>query len=850
MGLASTRAGRSWAALALAVIFLLPLAGAGYKTFGDSVDGGATDKDITHLLMVAAAVAPGAEVRFVDGDASTTVSTSEAVFIDSDGSGTVTALDVRVRSGSLTKGAFVRSADTDCCGTPLVAVPGGDWGFVDIYPTGALDGELNLGEPVFLDLDNSGTVTTSDIKITTKSTTVTNGVATSSGTGSFANVAGSDTEINDALITIAGYALNGFDANGNGVFDFADTLYLDVDADQLPGPGDVRISKPTTGSSLAAGSMPKAGDADTVHELAALAGAALAFHDADVSTTVGSTEAIYIDADNSGTVTARDVRLQAAGGTTLSGAQVLAADSDVTNPLTAIPGNGFMFNDRNGNTLFDAADALYIEMDGDAVVEVGDLRVAKGTATISLGRVTGSPADINAPLVAVATGFSYFDFNGGGAYTFQDAIYLDSDADGLVSPRDVRLSLGTTPLTPAGDIVLDTDSEVEFCFDFAFGGGALAYVEESGPGTVNVDEPVYFDRAGDLFVSTNDVRIFPPSGIGTAGSFVKASDNDNANVMLALPGGTFAWHDSNGDGLYSTKGTGTQNDAVYYDMDSSGTVTAGDVRITKAALGTGTAGSKVFGAAGDLNSQLTAFVGEVIRGIDSDGDGTFTLDDALYLNIDVVGDTALVAAGCVTPADIRLSGTGGSSGGGGGGGGGGGSTTTQTTSSSSTSSSDTSSSSSSTDTSSSSTSTQTDAPSDLATANLGIRSSLTVIRDGTSNTLAWSEQPGVDGYQVFASSSPFVLLTTLIGQATNTFTHADGDEDTVYLVTAYNDGAELTADQVNNGQVPGYTGVPAGEAPEADDDGKGGDKGFIPAPSFVVVVALLAGLVLALRRKV
>ncbi|MCA1813921.1 MAG: hypothetical protein LC624_08215, partial [Halobacteriales archaeon] len=130
------------AALVLVGVFVaeavLPIADAGYKTFGEVVDpsASAADKDVTHLLLVT--LAAGAEVMFDDVDTDGNVDTNEGVYIDVGLSspGAIGPTDIRIRSStgaSGTKGEQVKSTDADCCGTPLSAAPGG-WAFSDDFP--------------------------------------------------------------------------------------------------------------------------------------------------------------------------------------------------------------------------------------------------------------------------------------------------------------------------------------------------------------------------------------------------------------------------------------------------------------------------------------------------------------------------------------------------------------------------------------------------------------------------------------------------------------------------------------------------------------------------------------------
>lgn len=871
----------AWAPLALVAALLLasvPAQGA-YRTFGDAVDGSTTDKDVTHLLLLDLAVAEATAVAWDDADSSNTISSTEGVYLDTDADGEVSVGDIRFRgsSGSGLKGAPVKSSDADCCGDITLTTALGSFGFVDVYPGGALDGELGLGDPVFLDLDGGGTVSTADIKVVSAGSSAARPLAsgafvTTSGAASFAAVTGSDPDINSALVDLAGnFALRAFDANGNGNVDNSDTVYLDLaqdggaTPDRMPGPGDVRLSKPLSGSSLAAGTMPDGDDADTVHQLLAAAGAQLALSDTGNSAGVAENgEGIYLDMDASNDVTVNDVRLILSDTTTLSGKQVLSTDTgDLGDPLIAWPGNGFRFRDLNSNTVFDAADHLYVELDSDGIAEVGDFKLAKGsgaTTSAAVGRLTSSAsADLTGALLAATPTISYYDVTGGGGYTKGDVVFLDFDGDGLVTAGDVRVSTGSAPFTTFGETITDAETEMEYCFSQAtsldFSGSLLGFRDDDNDNIADNEEMVYFDRNGDGTTDTLDVRLSTVTGgPGAAGTFIASGNGDNNkaldNVLLTALG----WDDSNNDGDYSLKGLGTTSDGVYLDLNTvvAGTVAVRDLRVTDAGTGTGNAGSKVGSSSTDSGATLTFFA-PALFGIDGNGDQLFNTQDSVYISVDDAAETALGLANCATPGDVRISGGGSTtSSGGGGGGGGGGSTggTSDSGSSSSGSSSDSgsssatdsSSSSSSSSSASSSTSSSSSGAPNAASLNQQLAASLQVKKEGDANTLTWTDVSGEDGYQVWSHDSPYALIASLPAGAT-TYKDENGGADTTYLVTAVVGGATLTADDVNGGAVPGYSGVPAGEAPAE------GKKGFIPAPSPVVALAALVAVALLARRR-
>lgn len=139
-------------------------------------------------------------------------------------------------------------------------------------------------------------------------------------------------------------------------------------------------------------------------------------------------------------------------------------------------------------------------------------------------------------------------------------------------------------------------------------------------------------------------------------------------------------------------------------------------------------------------------------------------------------------------------------------------------------------------------------------ANQNLRSSMLVTRDGTSNTILWSEQTGVAGYQIWGSESPFVLLATINDASTSSYVDANAAANRAYLVTAFLPGGELTADQVNAGTAPGYSESPTGSsAPtssQSSTSSSAGKKpGFIPGPSLVTVLGAVAVALVLVRRK-
>lgn len=163
-------------------------------------------------------------------------------------------------------------------------------------------------------------------------------------------------------------------------------------------------------------------------------------------------------------------------------------------------------------------------------------------------------------------------------------------------------------------------------------GFILAFVD-NGNGFFSPGEPAYLDTDVDATVSTGDVRV-----TGASGSIVLAGDGDLASPLTVLPG-DLGFVDANGGGLY------TSGDPVYWNTDSSGVVSAADVRLTPS-LG-GAAGTAVALGDADLNDPLVATFG-TFAFIDSDADALFTEVDVAYLAMD--------GGFVVQPGAVRLSG--------------------------------------------------------------------------------------------------------------------------------------------------------------------------------------------------
>ncbi|HUR26238.1 MAG TPA: hypothetical protein VM327_09530 [Candidatus Thermoplasmatota archaeon] len=726
------------------------------------------------------------------------------------------------------------SADTGTCpdGTALATVSG-------IKITGA-DALYNAGEDAYF--ASGATVTNGAYRITTTA----GGAA---GSMVSCGVFGADPDCGTALFgtaptntkvtmgsevfTPAMTDIRFFDANGNAVYDSNDRVVLDVDSDQFVTPPDVRMS--STGGQIY-GSRPTLGSLETRAIL-------------DVEPISGTI--IWLDgATNPGQVdSAEPIALHLAGGplalalgdicwTTVGGCPAGTQRSGTTTApttggswadvSTATNPGVLSYMDSNNNNVYNSGDSLYLHFGTlPANVAAGDLLVASDSGGAGT-KVTTAGGSLKALPFAVTYGA--LDVDGGGTYSYGDIAYIDRNVDGFAAPGDIRLNSGTG-VSGYGKNLRDTDADaVNVLMNPGAAADPFAYRDIDGSTTFTQQDPIFLlPRATGCPLTGADVVLSGGTGSGFAsGAFVAGAAN---TVCTAIGlGSDFGYQPI---GVYNTAAT------VYFDADGDGNLEQGDAIVAGSGAGTRYTGATVVLTPLIVGNTLGVRPGAVsIRVVDASGDGIAAAQETVLLDVD--GDNLL------TPGDIPLSGTGTSGTGGGGGGGGGGGNPNPVPSSSSSSSSSTSNTTSNTTTSSSASTSSSSAsasPASEASLNQQIQASLEVKREDGDNVLTWDDVTGESGYQVFGSESPFVLLASLPAGTTE-YRDEGASASRSYLVTACVDSCTLTAADVNSGDVPGYTGVPEGE----HRDG-GGSKGWIPGPSPVLVIGLLALAALAVRRR-
>jgi hypothetical protein len=207
-----------------------------------------------------------------------------------------------------------------------------------------------------------------------------------------------------------------------------------------------------TGTTLAAGSVVTAGDADARPTLSgAIAASTYCFVSLDGDTTYDAGEPIFWHRAAACTTNlqSNDVRLTPNAGKPF-GSKVIVGDSDFNNPLTAFTTASVMgYYDADGSTSFTTGDSVYLpvnDADGADTLSVGDLRVTPyGTFAAGTVVAAGNP-DVN--LATIATGFSsaaatdveFWDTNGDAAFNKDDVLYVDAVGGGTVGVQDVRIT--------------------------------------------------------------------------------------------------------------------------------------------------------------------------------------------------------------------------------------------------------------------------------------------------------------------------------------------------------------------------------------------------------------------------
>jgi len=578
---------------------------------------------------------------------------------------------------------------TTCCGVPNTKVTEhGDpreWNAVfDVLPQQDvftyMDSNANtiydVGDAIYLDVDNEDTVSVDDIRLTDSPP-----FDVLNGDGSVAILAGHyglkwsrvklvDLDFGKVLEEIgtgiiadedAGtlQALGGYiDGDCSGTWTCPDKLYLNQPTDlpqfdRFVTIGDLRLYMPPDADVMPEGMgecMPDCGTRvrqcakDAVYALRVNTGAEWGYVEEDVDGEFkpsGHGEAAYIDMNHDGVVSVGDVRLTYAASmayppnSKVRDCDYLDLDDSLDIPAafadgvgTDLPQTVFRYADLDEVPGYSLGDPVYMDVDDDNVVSKYDVRI------------TQSPIckyEIFAP----------------GAWGANWSIVKQTDYDAKHDMDLIPLPDGAGGDATVNDLLGFIDSDCNLCWSCV----DKLYLQQL------VDEDNY-----DLFVTIGDVRLYiPPNATGPGpdepcwgpcGTKVWQCDVDLVYALMGMPDvAQVRYVDRHDPAGYNGHGD-ILGDGVYFDMDGSGKVSAGDIRLSNICgqydpntkVGTDTQEN------GDLQTDFAVDIpNDRVLYADIDGPAGYTLGDPLYLDMTgnglSVGDIRLTAFPVYSHAD-------------------------------------------------------------------------------------------------------------------------------------------------------------------------------------------------------
>ncbi|WP_292487839.1 hypothetical protein [Methanohalobium sp.] len=363
------------------------------------------------------------------------------------------------------------------------------------------------------------------------------------------------------------------------------------------------------------------------------------------------------------------------------GTQVEQCDEETT----------FLLNDTFEGTpqiIVNGGEWYYVDMDGDGIVSAGDIRLTGWHETYEPNTKVMSEDDDNLKSATVLDEqdiITYWDINGNDKFDLYDPVYVDVNNDSEVSNGDIRLtdvppvdvySLDDSNL---GDLMYnagelnDADNQKWSVVSTSADAGEqgdmgeplneigdtgniadlIGYVDADDSGDWSCEDKLYIkqphviteDRITedgnapwfDEAVTIGDVRLYIPPDeecVPECGTKVVQGDHDVTYALMPKMNADIAYYE---DG----------KDEIYLDMDNSGDVSFGDVRLTSVS-NTFEPNTKVGPSnAADLEHPLVDFDNQnIIRYADIDGNAGFSVGDPLYIDADNSTD--------VSDGDVRL----------------------------------------------------------------------------------------------------------------------------------------------------------------------------------------------------
>jgi hypothetical protein len=451
-------------------------------------------------------------------------------------------------------------------------------------------------------------------------------------------------------------SLLALDNDGDGEWSVGDFLFLDFDDgahnkadDDEVEILDIWLNTDMIGSKVQAGDNLDGG----LTGVTALGNAwEFGFGDADGSADYDAGEPLYLvdSAECGGAEVHKDaVRLSGSNAGTFVG----TSDNDYKDDLGCfgLDATDVAFADETGDGYSGSDDGIFLDLDGDSEVSVGDVNVITGEM------VTASSADLDTPLVAGAfADFNFIDNDADGEFSNGDDLFLSQTA-GELEEDDIEL------VEDAGHFVGDEIAVEYDLFVDAFADWAFAAVDEDEDGVLDPTEPVYlalaadlagFDCSGDESIDEGFIRLVD-HGDYHAGTVVVEDDDDEGDDQFVCVAGdldvggnagafvpAFAFIDETGDGY-------SHDDELFVNIDSGvdDDVSVGDLKLET--------GGRATISNSDIGAQLTAFAGAVpdagFAWLETeDDDMLFHHEEPFYL----IQDAANAAATGVNVHDVRL----------------------------------------------------------------------------------------------------------------------------------------------------------------------------------------------------
>ncbi|NOR47250.1 MAG: hypothetical protein GQ533_04285, partial [Methanosarcinaceae archaeon] len=293
------------------------------------------------------------------------------------------------------------------------------------------------------------------------------------------------------------------------------------------------------------------------------------------------------------------------------GTKVHQANIDATYTLSTVPGLRIGYYDFNNDNIFNGMDSAYVDLINKSGtpdrVDVGDVRITAhhnvptDDPLYKFGPNTkvGNDEDQDLPLLYPDQNdlIKYFDINGMYGYDLNDPLYVDMDENGEVSLYDIRL----TPRANAGpaySTVAAGDGDLGDTLD---GLGIVSFTPEdligyidsdcngqwSCPDKLYLEQPEFIwvnnvpEYSVDRFATIGDFRLYIPQWAideedwPSCGTKVMQCDIDAVYRLKSLGiDPVLRFYDFNGDGVFN------DHDTLYVDMDDSMDISYGDIRLT------------------------------------------------------------------------------------------------------------------------------------------------------------------------------------------------------------------------------------------------------------------------------